>query len=104
MGGANNICSDKTGTLTTNIMTVANMWTAGKVINVKVNDEKYQWQDYFKNEKHFSLFKQNMSLNTIGDLKEASATEKSMLVMMQKMGVNVEALRNAHLGEDFIRF
>lgn len=37
MGGANNICSDKTGTLTMNKMTVTNIW-AGRSIPVKVND------------------------------------------------------------------
>lgn len=82
MGGANNICSDKTGTLTMNKMTVTNIWAAGNTINIKVNDEKYVWQDYFTNETHFNRLKENMSLNTIGNLENASATEMAMLVTM----------------------
>lgn len=31
MGGANNICSDKTGTLTQNKMTMTKLWAAGSV-------------------------------------------------------------------------
>jgi Ca2+ transporting ATPase len=46
MGGANNICSDKTGTLTMNKMTVTNIWQ-GKNNDVKVNDPVYKLIDYF---------------------------------------------------------
>lgn len=55
MGGANNICSDKTGTLTMNKMTVTNIFV-GVDKAVKVNDPKYQWADYLPNETHRQLF------------------------------------------------
>ena len=33
MGGANNVCTDKTGTLTKNLMTVTKFWCEGRVID-----------------------------------------------------------------------
>jgi P-type Ca2+ transporter type 2B len=81
MGGANNICSDKTGTLTMNMMTVTNVW-AGKNISVKVNDDKYNFKDFFVSEKHQQLFTQALCLNTIGTSEKASATEMSMIKMV----------------------
>ena len=48
MGGANNICSDKTGTLTTNKMTVTDLWV-GQNMKVKHAETKYIFADYFKN-------------------------------------------------------
>lgn len=53
MGGANNICSDKTGTLTMNKMTVTNIW-AGRDLSLKVNEDKYDFSPDF-NAKHADL-------------------------------------------------
>jgi magnesium-transporting ATPase (P-type) len=43
-------------------------------------------------------------LNTIGTVEESSATEMSMLKMMQKLQVNIQDVRNQYLPEDFTRF
>ena len=55
MGGANNICSDKTGTLTLNKMTVTNIWV-GQDLQIKVANTSYKFSDYFKNDKISTLF------------------------------------------------
>jgi P-type E1-E2 ATPase len=51
MGGANNICSDKTGTLTMNKMTVTNIFI-GVDKQIKIHDPEYKYEDYFTNDLH----------------------------------------------------
>jgi magnesium-transporting ATPase (P-type) len=47
MGGANNICSDKTGTLTKNQMTVTRFWGEGKIVD-KFDKNDKTLSDNFK--------------------------------------------------------
>jgi Ca2+ transporting ATPase len=87
MGGANNICSDKTGTLTMNKMTVTNIW-AGKDIPINVNDVSYKFENYFNNKKHPQLISEAVCLNTTAMKEEGNATEIAMLTMIDKFGVD----------------
>lgn len=84
MGGANNICSDKTGTLTMNKMTVTNICLGSIDKRVSIDNPTYSFADYFSNKTHQELFKTCLSCNTSGDVKEASATEQAMLIMLEK--------------------
>jgi Ca2+ transporting ATPase len=107
MGGANNICSDKTGTLTQNKMNVTDIW-AGKDIALKTDDNlagKFKWEQITdNNEKIKKLLQEGLCCNTSGTIEEASATEKAMLLFMDGIGVNIEEKRNEFLPHGFTRF
>ena|SRR3569833_1066081 len=84
-------------------MTVTTIW-AGRSVPVKVTEPKYDYKHYFNSEKHFQLFVQAIATNTIGTIEESSATEMSMLKMLDKFGIDLLAVRRTHLPEGFVRF
>ncbi len=56
MGGANNICSDKTGTLTTNKMTLTRIWN-GKSFQIDTTKTEQDITDFTNNEEYQEIFK-----------------------------------------------
>jgi len=103
MGGANNICSDKTGTLTMNQMTVTHLWK-GNFVEFNTDHQSYQTQKYFPSINHSSLFFECGACNTHGSIKNTNATERAIINILKKFDVDIEGLRNKHLEDQFIRF
>lgn len=97
MGSATTICSDKTGTLTLNQMTVVNAYVGGQKIDPP--ESKSQLSP-----KLFSLLIEGIAQNTngsvfipegVGDLEvSGSPTEKAILVWGVKLGMNFDAVRS----------
>lgn len=104
LGCANVICSDKTGTLTENKMTVRKIYTAGKLIDIKinriktdflVNEEKINPLDYIDVKSvlevgalcNNSKFRSKISLEAIGE-----PTENALLVSAKRSQLNINSL------------
>ena len=102
MGGANNICSDKTGTLTMNVMTLTNFWSAADFKVEKVQGEIRL--DQYISPKVIDLVKQAISVNTSGTLADASATELAMLKFLDSSKVDFLAIREKYHVESCLRF
>ncbi|PNH03295.1 Plasma membrane calcium-transporting ATPase 4 [Tetrabaena socialis] len=95
MGGATAICSDKTGTLTENRMTVVEGWFAGSAESAVPQPEQLHPE-------LLSLLKYNCALNSKAFLVEqengttdfvGNRTECALLIMLRKLGFEYKDLR-----------
>lgn len=113
MGGANNICSDKTGTLTENIMKVTRVWV-GKELDEISQERKaggakgelcnLNWGDLGLNLKFVPFIEQAIALNTADQM---GATDKALDEFIVRCGADKPGLKKKHFPGDatkLIRF
>jgi len=101
MGGANTICSDKTGTLTKNKMTWTQIW-AGKDAKIYNPDgkEKLITSGFCSSDKTMKLIAEAVSCNCIGTHTDAQETELAMLKFITRCGIDYEDLRKKYLPKE----
>jgi Ca2+ transporting ATPase len=100
MGGANNICSDKTGTLTQNKMTWVKLWQGG----IKEVKDITSLDEVNVPAKVQELMKEGAACNSLGTHLDADATELAIIKFVAKIGTDYEAMRSQLHGADLLRF
>lgn len=90
MGGANMICSDKTGTLTQNKMNIQQIWNQ-KLVNVDTYSKHIKLDNYVP--AHLQMdWIYSLIVNSTANIfpeESGSSTEIAMLKFMHKAGVNI---------------
>ncbi|KAJ0408386.1 hypothetical protein P43SY_003112 [Pythium insidiosum] len=108
MGNVTSICSDKTGTLTENKMTVVEGFILGRHVSSDVL--KQPTLQLNVNAAALQALAENIAVNTSAFLKQAAGpsgallvqgnkTEGAMLIWLHKLGLDYMALRKAHFRE-----
>jgi len=112
LGSTTVICTDKTGTLTKNEMTVRKIYTNGKIIDVTGSGYETKGQFLFNNKKidpkELGLLLRIGSLNNDASFDKKNVvgdpTEAALLVSAAKSGIDYEQIRKKYSRKDEIPF
>jgi len=109
MGGADNICSDKTGTLTMNLMKVTKIWAGSDLTVPQTFMEgdsgpmtNLSWDSWFpKTNVHAMHIEHGIACNTA---EKPGATDRAMTELLDRLQVDSKALFEKHLSVHKMRF
>ena len=103
MGGANNICSDKTGTLTKNEMTVTKFYN-GIDHDIDPVLKSYNYSNFEFGENFSVMLTEGLICNSMADCTEGLATDIALMRYIVKFGADIAGTRKKKLGDKYTRF